>query len=103
MRRASSRGSSKHSSGAHPLTSFGARSTTYAAKFANISLDLIYGIPGQSPIDLDRDIDQALALAPSTCRGTSWRRSRNAVHARPRRRARRQAEEMEDYFERVER
>ena len=30
----------------------------------NISLDLIYGIPGQSPADLARDLDEALALEP---------------------------------------
>jgi len=28
----------------------------------NISLDLVYGIPGQSPADLRRDLDEALAL-----------------------------------------
>jgi putative oxygen-independent coproporphyrinogen III oxidase len=33
-------------------------------KFDNISLDLIYGIPGQSPADLRRDLDEALALEP---------------------------------------
>jgi putative oxygen-independent coproporphyrinogen III oxidase len=34
------------------------------AKFDNISLDLVYGIPGQSPADLRRDLDEALALEP---------------------------------------
>ena len=34
------------------------------AGFDNISLDLIYGIPGQSPADLERDLDEALALEP---------------------------------------
>jgi oxygen-independent coproporphyrinogen-3 oxidase len=34
------------------------------AKFDNISVDLIYGIPGQSPSDLRRDLEEALALAP---------------------------------------
>ena len=34
------------------------------AGFDNISLDLIYGIPGQSAADLDRDLDRALDLAP---------------------------------------
>ena len=34
------------------------------ANFDNISLDLIYGIPGQSPSDLARDLDQALTLGP---------------------------------------
>jgi len=30
----------------------------------NVSLDLLYGIPGQSRADLDADLDEALALAP---------------------------------------
>ena len=34
------------------------------AKFDNISLDLVYGIPGQSPADLRRDLGEALALEP---------------------------------------
>jgi oxygen-independent coproporphyrinogen III oxidase len=34
------------------------------AGFANISLDLIYGIPGESSADLDRDLAEAVALEP---------------------------------------
>jgi oxygen-independent coproporphyrinogen-3 oxidase len=34
------------------------------ASFDNISLDLIYGIPGQSASDLDRDLSAAIALEP---------------------------------------
>jgi oxygen-independent coproporphyrinogen-3 oxidase len=34
------------------------------ASFDNISLDLIYGIPGQSPSDLERDLSAAIALEP---------------------------------------
>jgi oxygen-independent coproporphyrinogen-3 oxidase len=34
------------------------------AGFDNISLDLIYGIPGQSPSALDADLGEALALGP---------------------------------------
>ncbi|MFL6012231.1 MAG: coproporphyrinogen-III oxidase family protein, partial [Gaiellaceae bacterium] len=34
------------------------------AGFDNISLDLIYGIPGQEPSDLAADIEEALALRP---------------------------------------
>ena len=34
------------------------------AGFDNISLDLIYGIPGQSASDLERDLAEALALEP---------------------------------------
>ena len=34
------------------------------AGFDNISLDLIYGIPGQSAADLEADLAEALALEP---------------------------------------
>ncbi len=34
------------------------------ASIDNISLDLVYGIPGQSPAALRRDLEQALALEP---------------------------------------
>jgi oxygen-independent coproporphyrinogen-3 oxidase len=34
------------------------------AGFDNVSLDLIYGIPGQSASDLERDLAEALALEP---------------------------------------
>jgi oxygen-independent coproporphyrinogen-3 oxidase len=34
------------------------------AGFDNVSLDLIYGIPGQSPDDLEHDLHEALALEP---------------------------------------
>jgi putative oxygen-independent coproporphyrinogen III oxidase len=72
------------------------------ASFDNISLDLIYGIPGQSASDLERDIDEALALAPEHLSwyeleakpGTRFTHAHGAELAR-------QAEEMEEYFERV--
>ncbi len=35
-----------------------------AAGFANLSLDLMYGLPGQSITDWARTLDEALALAP---------------------------------------
>ncbi len=35
-----------------------------AAGVANLSLDLIYGIPGQTPADLERDLREALELEP---------------------------------------
>ena len=38
--------------------------TLRGANFDNISLDLIYGIPGQSAADLEHDLAEALALAP---------------------------------------
>ncbi len=73
-----------------------------AAGFDNISLDLIYGIPGQSTSDLDRDLHEALALAPEHL---SWyeleaKPGTRFTHAHGDELAR-QAEEMEDYFERV--
>ena len=34
------------------------------AGFTNLSLDLIFGMPGQTPGQLDDDLDQALALGP---------------------------------------
>jgi oxygen-independent coproporphyrinogen-3 oxidase len=68
----------------------------------NISLDLIYGIPGQSTSDLDRDLAEALALAPEHL---SWyeleaKPGTRFTHAHGGELAR-QAEEMEGYFERV--
>jgi oxygen-independent coproporphyrinogen-3 oxidase len=35
-----------------------------AAGFENVSIDLIFGIPGQAPADLEADLAEALALAP---------------------------------------
>ncbi|HYM64244.1 MAG TPA: radical SAM family heme chaperone HemW [Gaiellaceae bacterium] len=72
------------------------------AKIDNISLDLIYGIPGQEPSDLERDLDEALALEPEhlSCYeleakpGTRFRHAYGDELAR-------QSEAMEDYFERV--
>ncbi len=68
----------------------------------NISLDLIYGIPGQSASDLDADIADALALEPEhlSCYeleakpGTRFTRAHGAELER-------QAEAMEGYFEQV--
>jgi putative oxygen-independent coproporphyrinogen III oxidase len=72
------------------------------ANFDNISLDLIYGIPGQSPADLDRDIDEALALAPEhlSCYELEAKRGTRFAHRHGEELAR-QAEAMEGYFERV--
>ncbi len=72
------------------------------AKFDNISLDLIYGIPGQSAADLERDLEAALALAPEHL-------SLYELEAKPGTRfthahgeeLKRQAEAMEGYFERL--
>jgi oxygen-independent coproporphyrinogen-3 oxidase len=68
----------------------------------NISLDLIYGIPGQSASDLTRDLADAVALEPEHISayeleakpGTRFTHAHGAELAR-------QAEAMEPYFELV--
>jgi oxygen-independent coproporphyrinogen-3 oxidase len=72
------------------------------ANFDNISLDLIYGIPGQSPADLDRDIDQALGLGPEhlSCYELESKPGTRFAHAYGEELVR-QSEAMEGYFERV--
>ncbi len=72
------------------------------AEFDNISLDLIYGIPGQSPAELTSDLAEALALEPEHLSayeleakpGTRFTHAHGAELAR-------QAESMESYFELV--
>ena len=72
------------------------------ANFDNISLDLLHGIPGQSTAALERDIDEALTLAPEHVSyyeleakpGTRFAHAHGAELAR-------QAEAMEGYFELV--
>jgi oxygen-independent coproporphyrinogen-3 oxidase len=72
------------------------------AGFDNLSLDLIYGIPGQSVADLDADLSEALALEPEHVSayeleakpGTRFTYAHGEELAR-------QAEAMESYFERV--
>jgi oxygen-independent coproporphyrinogen-3 oxidase len=72
------------------------------AGFDNISLDLIYGIPGQSAADLDRDLADVLALEPehvSTYEleakpGTRFTHAHGLELAR-------QKESMESYYERI--
>jgi oxygen-independent coproporphyrinogen-3 oxidase len=81
------------------------RRAVYALRDAsldNVSLDLIYGIPGQSAADLERDLEEALAFDPEhlSCYeleakpGTRFAHTYGdeLVHQR---------EAMEDYFERV--
>jgi len=72
------------------------------AGFDNISLDLIYGIPGQSASDLDADLADALALEPEhlSCYELEAKPGTRFTHAHEDE-LRRQAEAMEDYFERV--
>jgi oxygen-independent coproporphyrinogen-3 oxidase len=68
----------------------------------NISLDLLYGIPGQSTAELEADIERALALAPEHVSyyeleakpGTRFTHTHGEELAR-------QADAMEGYFERV--
>ncbi len=68
----------------------------------NISLDLVYGIPGQSPADLARDLAEALALEPEHISayeleakpGTRFTHVHGAELERRR-------EDMEHYFEHV--
>jgi oxygen-independent coproporphyrinogen-3 oxidase len=72
------------------------------AGFDNLSLDLIYGIPGQTPAELADDLARAIALGPEHI-------SAYELEAKPGTRftiahgaeLERQAEQMEDYFERV--
>ncbi len=72
------------------------------AGFDNISLDLIYGIPGQSAAELERDLAEAMALEPEHL-------SAYELEAKPGTRfthahgteLERQAESMESYFELV--
>ncbi|MBV8063945.1 MAG: radical SAM family heme chaperone HemW [Actinobacteria bacterium] len=72
------------------------------AGFDNLSLDLIYGIPGQSVADLEADLADAIALGPEHL---SW----YELEAKPGTRfthahgdeLSRQADAMDDYFERV--
>jgi oxygen-independent coproporphyrinogen-3 oxidase len=72
------------------------------AGFDNLSLDLIYGIPGQSASDLRRDLAEALALEPEHLSayeleakpGTRFTHAHGAELER-------QAKSMESYFELV--
>jgi len=72
------------------------------AEFDNISLDLIYGIPGQSPSDLEADLGDALALEPEhlSCYELEAKPGTRFTHAWGEELAR-QADALEDYFERV--
>jgi oxygen-independent coproporphyrinogen III oxidase len=72
------------------------------AGFENVSLDLVYGIPGQTVADLVDDLAQAMRLAPEHVSayeleakpGTRFTHAHGAELER-------QSEAMESYFERV--
>jgi oxygen-independent coproporphyrinogen III oxidase len=70
--------------------------------FDNISLDLIYGIPGQSPSDLAADIDEVLALEPEhvSCYELEAKPGTRFTYTHGEE-LRRQAAAMEFYFEEV--
>jgi oxygen-independent coproporphyrinogen-3 oxidase len=72
------------------------------AGFDNLSLDLIYGIPGQTVADLDADLADAIELGPEhlSCYELEAKPGTRFTHAWGDELAR-QAEAMEDYFERV--
>ena len=72
------------------------------AGFDNISFDLIYGIPGQAPSDLDADLANALELGPEhlSCYELEAKPGTRFTHAHGDE-LERQAEAMESYFELV--
>jgi oxygen-independent coproporphyrinogen-3 oxidase len=72
------------------------------AGIGNISIDLIYGIPGQEPSDLARDLAEALALEPEhlSAYELEAKRGTRFTHAHGDELAR-QADAMESYFEHV--
>jgi oxygen-independent coproporphyrinogen-3 oxidase len=73
-----------------------------AAGFDNVSLDLIYGIPGQSPADLKLDLAEAISLEPEhlSCYELEAKHGTRFTHAHGAELAR-QADAMEGYFEQV--
>ncbi len=85
-----------------PTTSDAPFHTLRDAEFDNISLDLIYGIPGQSTADLEADLADALALEPEhlSCYELEAKPGTRFTHAHGDELAR-QAEAMEGHAERV--
>jgi len=72
------------------------------AGFDNISFDLIYGIPGQAPSDLDADLADALELGPEhlSCYELEAKPGTRFTHAHGDE-LERQADALESYFELV--
>ena len=87
---------------ASPPTVRAAFTTLREAGFDNLSLDLVYGIPGQTVADLERDLAEALALGPEhiSAYELEAKPGTRFTHAHGDELAR-QADAMEDYFERV--
>ena len=87
---------------ARPADVRAAVTTLRDAGFDNVSLDLIYGIPGQTAADLERDLAEALALQPEhlSCYELEAKPGTRFTHAHGAE-LERQADAMEDYFERV--
>jgi len=85
---------------AQPDTVRGAFYHLRDAGFDNISFDLIYGIPGQSPSDLEADLGDALELGPEhlSCYELEAKPGTRFTHAHGEELAR-QADAMESYFE----
>jgi len=76
--------------------------TVRNAGFDNVSLDLIYGIPGQTPADLACDLDEALALEPEHVSAYELEaKSGTRFTHRHGRELEHRAESMEGYFEQV--
>jgi putative oxygen-independent coproporphyrinogen III oxidase len=80
----------------------GAVGVLRAAGFDNVSLDLVYGIPGQSRVDLAADLAEAVALEPEhlSCYELEAKPGTRFTHAHGEELAR-QADAMEGYFEQV--
>ena len=72
------------------------------AGFDNVSLDLLYGIPGQSSADLDADLAEALALEPEhlSCYELEAKPGTRFTHTHGDA-LKEQADAMEGYFEHV--
>ena len=73
-----------------------------AAGVANLSLDLLFGVPGMGRAELDRDLAEALALAPEhlSCYELEAKPGTRFAHRHGGQLAR-QAELLEDHYEHV--
>ena len=87
---------------ATPETVRAAVATLRGAGVANLNLDVLFGIPGETRAALDRDIDSALALEPDhlSCYELEAKPGTRFTHAHGAELAR-QAELLEDHYEHV--